>query len=363
MASLPIPDGPQALTPPWLTDALRSTGVIDSERVTAVDASLISEGVGFIGRVARVRLSYDRDAESAPLSLIAKFPATEPTAKGIGVALRFYEREIRIYREVTRNVPLRTPTCYYGDMRLDTSEFILLIEDMAPARVGDQIAGCAPADAAKIVPQLAAFHAHFWESPQLRELDWMPYYNDTCHHHAQDSYRQAWPPFQQFVGDRLPGPVRDACEWLNDNVVHLQDLLVERPVTVMHGDFRLDNLVFPEAGAESMVVLDWQITSRGRGAFDLGYFLCTSLSPVDRAAHEHDLVRSYVATLAANGVKDYGIDECMRDYRLTALFCMVYTVILIGSLDVGNERGLALFNALLERNTAALMDLGVRTPV
>ncbi len=249
MASLPIPDGPQALTPAWLTDALRSTGVIDSERVTAVDASLISEGVGFIGRVARVRLSYDRHAESAPLSLIAKFPATEPTAKGIGVALRFYEREIRIYREVTRNVPLRTPTCYYGDMRLDASEFILLIEDMAPARVGDQIAGCAPADAAKIVPQLAAFHAHFWESPLLRELDWMPYYNDTCHHHAQDSYRQAWPPFQQFVGDRLPGPVRDACEWLNDNVVHLQDLLVERPVTVMHGDFRLDNLVFPEAGA------------------------------------------------------------------------------------------------------------------
>jgi len=361
MINLPIPDGPDALTPGWLTNALRSTGAIGEHRVTSVDASLISEGVGFIGRVARVRLEYDRDPASAPASLIAKFPATEPTAKGIGVALRFYEREIRIYDEVTRHVPLRTPRRYYGDMRLETNEFILLIEDMAPARVGDQITGCSAADAARIVPQMAAFHAHFWESPLLEQLDWMPYYNDPCHHHAQTSYRQAWPPFQKFVGDRLPAPVREAGERLNDNVVHLQNLLSEPPITVMHGDFRLDNLVFPASGADGVIVLDWQITSRGRGAFDLGYFLCTSLSPADRAAHERELIRSYVDALAAGGVRDYGVDECMRDYRLTALFCLVYTVILIGSLDVGNERGLALFNALLERNTAALMDLEAYT--
>ena len=357
MQRLPIPDGPDALTPGWLTDALRSTGTIGEARVTSLETSLISEGVGFIGRVARVRLEYDRDHARAPASLIAKFPATEPTAKGIGVALRFYECEIRIYREVTRDVPLRTPRLYYGDMRLETSEFILLIEDMAPARVGDQIGGCSAADAARIVPQMAAFHAHFWESPLLKQLDWMPYYNDPCHHHAQASYQQAWPHFKVFVGDRLPAPVREAGQRLNENVVHLQDLLSEPPITMMHGDFRLDNLVFPESGADGVAVLDWQITSRGRGAFDLGYFLCTSLSPADRAAREQELIRSYVDTLAAGGVRGYGVDECMRDYRLTVMFCLVYTVIVIGSLDVGNERGLALFNALLERNTAAIMDL------
>jgi hypothetical protein len=326
--------------------------------VTGVEAALIGEGVGFLGRVARARLTYDADPAAAPASLIVKFPAADPTAKGIGVALRFYENEIRTYGHVTGQVPFRTPKSYYADMRVDSNEFILLLEDMAPARIGDQIAGCSAADAASIVPQLAAFHARFWESPLLEQFSWMPYYNDPCHHHAQDSYRQAWPPFQTFVGDRLPASVRKACEWLNDNVVHLQDLLSEPPITVMHGDFRLDNLVFPSANASDLVVLDWQITSRGRGAFDLGYFLCTSLSPQDRAAQERALIRSYVDALAAGGVRGYGVDECMRDYRLTALFCMVYTVILIGSLDVGNERGLALFNALLERNVAALVDLG-----
>jgi hypothetical protein len=357
MNRLPIPDGPDTLTPEWMTAALRSAGAIGEHRIVGVDAAPISDGVGFLGRVARVALRYDGDATCAPTSLIAKFPATAPTARGIGVAMRFYENEIRVYDHVAPHVPMRMPRRYYGDMRLDSSEFILLIEDMAPARIGDQIAGCRAADAAVIVPQLAAFHARFWETPLLDELDWMPFYNDPCHHHAQASYRQAWPPFQKFVGERLPAPVRDAAERLADQVVRLLDLLSEPPVTVMHGDFRLDNLVFPNGDAAGVGVLDWQITSRGRGAFDLGYFLCTSVSPADRAEHEERLLRSYVDALAEGGVRGYGFDDCMRDYRLTVMFCMVYSVILIGSLDVGNERGLALFNALLERNTAAIMDL------
>jgi thiamine kinase-like enzyme len=185
----------------------------------------------------------------------------------------------------------------------------------------------------------------------------MPYYNDPCHHHAAASYQQAWPPFQQFVGDRLPKEVREAGERLTDKVVHLQDLLSEGPASVMHGDFRLDNMVFPNGGAQGMAVLDWQITSRGRAAFDLGYFMCTSLDPSVRAGHETQLIQAYVDALAEGGVRGYGVEQCMRDYRLTVMFCMVYSVILIGSLEMGNERGLALFNALLERNCSAIMDL------
>jgi hypothetical protein len=336
---------------------LRTNRTISDQRVVDVQVCPISEGVGFLGRVARVALQYDRNDGCAPSSLIAKFPATTETARGIGVAFRFYENEIRVYDEVAPHVPLRMPRRYYGDMRLDTSEFILLIEDMAPASIGNQIAGCSAEDAKAIVPQLAAFHARFWESPLLEQFSWMPYYNDPCHHHAQASYRQAWPAFQKFVGERLPVPVREAGERLADGALHLMDLLSEPPITVMHGDFRLDNLVFPNDSAESIGVLDWQITSRGRGAFDLAYFMCTSMSPEDRAAHEESLISDYVRHLEVGGVRGYGIEQCMRDYRNAVMFCWVYAVILIGSLDMGNERGLALFNALLERNSAAIMDL------
>ena len=151
--------------------------------------------------------------------------------------------------------------------------------------------------------------------------------------------------------------MRAAGERLNDRVGHLLDLISEPPITVMHGDFKLDNLVFPNGGAEGFAVLDWQIASRGRGAFDLGYFFCTSLAPAERAAHEERLIGIYLDALADAGVRRYGLDQCMRDYRLGVMFRMVYTVIVIGSLDVGNERGLALFNTLLERNSAAITDL------
>lgn len=357
MGRLPIPDGPAALSPEWLTAALRSTGAIRDQSVREFQVCPISEGVGFLGRVARVALQYDREPEGAPRSLIAKFPATEAAARGIGVAFRFYENEIRVYEHLAPHVALRMPHRYYSDMRLDSNEFVLLIEDMAPARVGDQIAGCTAGEAQGIVPQLARFHARFWESPLLDTLGWMPYYNDPCHHHAQSSYTQAWPPFQKFVGDRLPAAVRDAGDRLQGRVIELLDELSKPPVTVMHGDFRLDNLVFPNGVTDAVGVLDWQITSRGRGSFDLGYFFCTSLAPEVRAANERELLDAYVGALAAGGVRDYGLDECMRDYRLTVLFCMVYTVILIGALDMGNERGRALFDALLERNSAAIMDL------
>jgi aminoglycoside/choline kinase family phosphotransferase len=148
-----------------------------------------------------------------------------------------------------------------------------------------------------------------------------------------------------------------AGERLQTKVVALQEQLSERPRTLMHGDFRMDNLVFPGKGADGLTVLDWQITSRGRGAFDLGYFLTTSMSPADRRAVEEELIASYLETLAAGGVRGYGRDEFMRDYRITAMFCLVYTAIVIGSLDMGNDRGLALFNAMLERNTAMVEDL------
>jgi hypothetical protein len=357
MTGLPIPAGPEALTPEWLTAALRSTGAIRDQRVTGSDATQISDGVGFLGRVYRLALSYDRDGGCAPASLIAKLPSTAEAARGIGVAFRFYENEIRVYRDVAPDVPLRMPRCYYSDMCLESSEFVLLIEDMAPARIGDQIAGCTAEEAAAIVPQLAEFHARFWETPLLERVGWMPYYNDPCHQHASASYRQAWPPFEAFVGDRLPAPVRDACARLGDQIVPLMDRLSEPPTTVMHGDFRLDNLVFPNGGGEGVGVLDWQITSRGRGAFDLAYFLATSAPPAVRAANEQRLIAAYVDALAAGGVRGYGPDACMDDYRRTVMFCMVYTVITIGSLDTGSERGIALFNALLERNSAAIMDL------
>ena len=48
----------------------------------------------------------------------------------------------------------------------------------------------------------------------------------------------------------------------------------------------------------------------------------------------------------------YSLDDCWEDYRLSSLFCWLYTVIALGTLDTANERGLALFTGNIERNSA-----------
>jgi hypothetical protein len=355
---LAIPDSPEGLTSDWVTAALQSRGILDpGDRVTECVVSTISEGVGFVGQVARVRVGYSRPQAVAPASLIAKLPGATDSARQIGNVFRFYEREIRFYDGIAEECGMRAPRHWYSAMDPSRGAFVLLIEDLAPARVGDQIAGCTWEEAELAVRRLAQFHAHWWQSPRLDELTWMPVYNDPVHHNAAAAYGQAWQPFLAAFGAGMPEAFRGIAERLATNIIPLMGELSRRPWTMMHGDFRLDNLLFPPLpDGEAIAVIDWQITSRGRGAFDLGYFFCTSMEADVRRKHERDLMDLYFATLVDGGVTDYSREELLRDYRIAALFSLVYTVITLGSLDMGNERGLALFKALLSRNIAAIAD-------
>lgn len=70
-----------------------------------------------------------------------------------------------------------------------------------------------------------------------------------------------------------------------------------------------------------------------------------------------DLLRMYHRTLTENGVRGYDFDQCLEDYRASALFCLLYSVIEIGNLDTANERGVQLFSTIMERAISAIGDL------
>ncbi len=359
MKTMTIPAGPDALMAEWLTDALRSTGVIGAARVTSFATEVIGEGSGFIGQLARLRLQYDLPEAGAPASLIAKFPAATAGGREIGNLFDFYRREIRFYEEIAAEVELRTPVRYYSASDLATGEHVLLLEDLAPARVGDQLAGCTLAEAELAVRSIAAFHAAWWESPRLDAIaGWMPLIDAPVHRSAEASYQQAWTPFIANFGDRLSPETRRTAERIGQNVIKLQSSVADHPHTIVHGDYRLDNLFFatPEGGAPLSVV-DWQIACRGRGIFDVAYLLCGGLDPDVRSANEERLVHMYHDALVANGVAGYGFEQCWTEYRRMSLYVFVYVVISLGTLDFANERGLRLFNTWLARVAAAVEDL------
>lgn len=354
-----IPSGPENLSAQWLTDALRETGVIEKARVASFESEIIGEGAGFMGQLAQVTLEYDPSESFAPRSLIAKFPNPSPENRRLADMFRFYEIETRFYREIADEVELRTPRCYYSALDAQTHDFVLLLEDLAPARVGDQLAGCSPEQAELAIRRLAGFHATWWESPRLQQLDWLPDTNDPVRAQTtQAGYQMAWGPFVEGFGDEVPPSMLEIGERFGRNVARLMDGLAAPPRTIMHADYRLDNLFFaaPEGG-DPLAVIDWQLCQRGRGAFDIAYFVIFTLPPEERKAKEMELLRNYHGILTENGVQDYDIDQCLRDYRLSALFCLLYAVIDLGGIDMANERGLALAMNNLDRSVAAVTDL------
>jgi hypothetical protein len=360
MKTMTIPPGPADLTAEWLTEALRYTGVIKNATVTSFTTEMIGEGSGFIGAVARLRLQYDKPEPDAPTAVIAKFPGASPAGREIGNLFDFYNREIKFYEEIAHEVELTTPRRYFSAADTEKQEYVLVLEDMSPARVGDQAAGCTVAEAELAVRSIASFHATWWEHPRLDEIaDWMPVIDAPVHRSAEQSYQQAWGPFIEAFGPKLSPHVRDTAAKIAQNVIKLQTSIADRPHTIIHGDYRLDNLFFgtPEGGAE-LSVADWQIACRGRGIFDVAYLLVGGLQPADRKQHEKRLVQLYHDLLVERGVKDYSFEQCWTEYRRMALYVFVYVVISLGTLDFANERGLALFNAWLERAATAIEELG-----
>jgi hypothetical protein len=353
-----IPSGPADLTAEWLTAALRSSGTIGGERVVSFATEDVGEGAGFIGVVSRVKPVYDAAAATAPASLIAKFPGASEGGREIGNLFRFYEREIRFYEEVAPEIELRTPRRYFSAMDVDRGGYALLLEDLAPARCGDQVAGCSAGEAELALRSLADFHATWWESPRLARLaEWMPIVDAPVHRSAEQSYEQAWGPFIDNFGASLSPGMRATAERIGKNVVALQSSYADAPHTIMHGDYRLDNMFFGDDVERPFAIADWQIASRGRGIFDVTYFICGCLEPEERRANEQELVRLYHDTLLRRGVTGYSWEQCWEEYRRGASYLLVYVVISLGTLDFANERGLALFHAWLRRATAAIEEL------
>jgi hypothetical protein len=95
-AGWPIPLGPEQLTAEWLSAALGTTAA-RAGGVTSFAVEPMPEGLGFIGRVARVRLTYGARSQG-PASLVAKFPAADAAARVRTMAMNL--REARFYQEL-----------------------------------------------------------------------------------------------------------------------------------------------------------------------------------------------------------------------------------------------------------------------
>ena len=343
-----FPTDPSSVSAGWLSEVL---GV----EVLNCHLEQIGIGVGLLGRLYRAHLEGGPDV---PTSVVVKLPLIDgPVRSDICEDLEFYLREVRFYQEIGLANPLRPARPYLAAFDEKTHDFVLVIEDLGGLRVADQIVGCAVSDAETLIDAIAVHHAHWWESDQFASLPWLKTYTAPPVPSAMaGNFEAAWPRFIEGVGAEISPELRDFGERFPSMVPWFLDELTRPPRTFLHGDLRLDQLFFAVGPDDSPVrALDWQITAKGRGAYDVGYFLSQSLESDIRRGCEDRLIERYATGLAERGI-NYPADELRYDYRLAVAWGFIYPVIGAGRLDLANDRQLELLHAMLDRCAAAIED-------
>ena len=341
----------------WLTASLAAR-LADGVAVESFSVETIGTGVGLMGLLYRLTIEYSGDRRGeAPQTVIVKLPVLIDATREVALAYGFYKKEVAFYRDLAGETPLGTPEVYFGAHDIDTDNFVLVMQDLGHLRAADQIAGCERDDAVAAVAALARHHAAFWNDPRLAsdELAWIPFGSDApIPEGVVQGFASAWEPFVDFIGADLSPEIKAVGDWLPGAARDLLTVPEGHPVTIAHGDYRLDNLFFDEA--RTVTALDWQITTKNVGGYDFAYFVSQSLSVADRRQHLDALVETYLSTLADAGVV-YPVDQFWFDVRRTLLFCLAYPVQCM-ALDLTDPRAAELVRDMTDRSSSAILDMG-----
>jgi fructosamine-3-kinase len=338
--------GRQELTAEFLTGALRSE--LGGTAVAAVQA--VPVGTGQVSDSYRLSLTYDGPA-GLPPTMIAKIPAADAASRNAARAFRTYEIEASFYSQLAPGLPVALARCYYAAYDAGPDEYVVLLEDLAPASPGDQLAGLHPDDAAAAIHELAALHAAGWDSSELAALPWLNRSSPESAELLAEVLTDLYPRFREHYSGLLePGTLSLIEDFLPKVRTYLK--ASDEPRTIVHGDFRADNLLF---GATRPVVLDWQTAAFGAGTADLSYFLASSLPVAARRQYEETLVRRYHAALTGRGAQ-ISWHDCWTGYRRHAFSGIVMDII-AGVMVQQTERGDAMFAAMARRHARHALDL------
>ena len=340
-----FPTSPEAMTPAWIAARLgRPAGALRGFMTTKV-------GTGQMCDSFRLTLDWVDHAE-APASIVAKCPSHDEASRNIAALTGTYVKEVSWYRELAAGSGVAAPHCHHAEIAPDDVDFILLLDDLAPARQGDQLAGLGLDGLAPCIEAAAGLHALLWNDARLDTLPWL----------ARDSgdlvralFPQLYLGFRERYAGRLAPEILDVGAGL---VERLEAYLTRTPAarTIVHGDLRIDNILFSPDGRRCWLV-DWQTLGRGSGAADLAYLVGTSIAdPAERAAADRPAFDRWIAALRDRGIGP-DADALWSDYRVGAL--SGYFMAVFASMNVERTpRGDEMFAVMAERPARQALALG-----
>jgi hypothetical protein len=353
-----VPLGVDDLDPVWLTRILREAGTLHPDaEITGVVPTPVGVGVGMMSGLVRLELAVEGPGEH-PTSVVYKFASPSETNRAVARGFQMYEREVRFFTDVAHTLGDAAPSCHFAVHDPASGAFALLLEDLGDYRAGDQASGCSLADAERAVERVARLHLGTWgarEDPAyaLWPRSDGPLYVQGLGAGVAAGFDRAVTTFEDVVAPEIAS----AGDRFRFGLASLHARMAEGPQALIHGDLRVDNLMFAAADHHRpLVLLDFQAAIVTNPVHDIAYLLTQSVDVAVRRSDERRILAEYASMLRSVDSR-YSDERCWQDYRLAALHCFEYAVVVASTLDPSNDRGRAWITAMMERSSAAIMDL------
>jgi hypothetical protein len=354
-----FPRSIREIDPEWLTCVLHDHGVQNRAKVADVSSVRIGGSRGVVSRAYRLKLEWSDPAVPVK-SVVVKLPSLE---KSVNEEYWYMlEQEVQFYADMSPLVEPLCPHCYFSGIDPDENCFILILEDFGGMSSDRLSQGCSLPHARVAVEQLGLLHRTWWENPMLRHAEWL-FRRATPEARLQlhERYDGLWQRFVKTHSNDYGFSEDDLAlgNLVAEESVYLWELIDNGAATLVHYDFRPENLMFDLSHpSRKLGVLDWQLVRGGCGLVDLAYFLCTGFRPERRRSVEDELISLYYRTLVAGGNVHYGFEQCIHDWRLSILLTFARGIFIASSSltpPVGS-RQFAMVKELINRSIIASRD-------
>jgi aminoglycoside phosphotransferase (APT) family kinase protein len=267
--------------------------LLGDDSVTAVHKERIGEGFGLAAESYRVDITAARPTPSLVVKLCDGVTAT---AEG------------HVYEKVLPRTRVPHPEFVAavadGDRGVVVYRFI-------EATQGDLLQGGTDSLVAAVVDALAALHGSWWgeaaEAGVPSAGEWMR--RELTDDQVESCLARH--------GDVLGADAIELLRSIPSRVGNVVDELFEHPLTVVHADAHLDNVLI--LGDGTPVLLDWSSARIGPAAIDVARCLVEGMTPDQRRRLRTEMVRRHHRALCVHGIDDYPVAELERAVHLATL--------------------------------------------
>ena len=355
---IPLIRDASEITVEWLRQALAAGGSSAVSEIAAVEVEKLSDVTNALGSLYRCRMFARNGGTANPASVIVKLPSDNALAVRFSRWLSLHRREYVFYRDIAAHGYVRVPALYYGDFDPRSHRFVLVLEDLGGMEAIPQIVGMDAAGARHAVRHIAELQRRFWEAPDDPALAACSEFLNTRESRIlQTVYLLTLPAALDRFGDLFTADTRRLAEKFGTRIAAHFAAVSDGPESVVHGDYRADNMLFGGEARDELAVIDWQGFGIGCGIYDVAFLLGTSVTSGVRRRIERDVLDEYHDIVGGPGTRNYTREDCWRSYRQNMLGILMPMVIGCGALEMDDPELVNQSREVLSRVLTAVEEL------